>query len=65
VSGALFQRALDVLEHRLILVRMRMFDWLHGPEPETPADRQRERERHRLRRAFPKIDFDGQGPRRK
>jgi hypothetical protein len=58
MTPRLICRALDVLEYSLILVRMRMFDWLHGPEPETPADRQRERDRQRLRRAFPEIDLD-------
>ena len=27
----------------VILARMRIFDWVLGPEPESPADRQRER----------------------
>jgi hypothetical protein len=30
-----------------------------GPYPETETDRLRQRRRERLRRAFPKIDVDG------
>jgi hypothetical protein len=55
----LFRRTLDALDYSLTSARLRMFDWLHGPEPETPADRQRERERGQLRRAFPDVDLDG------
>lgn len=55
----LFWRTLDALDYFLTSARLRMFDWLHGPEPETPADRQRKRERERLRRAFPNVDLDG------
>jgi hypothetical protein len=51
-------RTLDALEYAVTSARLRMFNWLHGPEPETPADRQRQRERERLRRAFPNVDFD-------
>jgi hypothetical protein len=34
-----------------------------GPHLETEADRIREQRKERLRRAFPKIDVDGTGPR--
>ncbi len=58
--------------------RARFVDWLRdlpmraglwlldraaGPYPETEADRIRDRRKERLRRAFPKVDVDGTGPR--
>jgi hypothetical protein len=39
--------------------RLWLFDLIHGPEPETPADEEREADRERLRRAFPESCFDG------
>jgi len=56
----LFSRALDRLDYLITYARLRVLDWVYGPEPPTPADELRERERDRLRKAFPKVDIDGQ-----
>jgi hypothetical protein len=53
-------RALDHLDYVITYTRLRIFDWICGPEPPTPADEQRERDHKRLRKAFPKVDIDGQ-----
>ena len=39
---------------------LRILDRICGPEPPTPADEQHERDHERLRKAFPKVDIDGQ-----
>jgi hypothetical protein len=57
---SLVSRALDYLDYVITYARLRVFDWIYGPEPLTPADKQRERDRDRLRKAFPKVDIDGQ-----
>jgi hypothetical protein len=59
-NQSLFSRALDRLDYLTTLARLRVLDWICGPEPLTPADEQREREHDRLRKAFPKVDIDGQ-----
>jgi hypothetical protein len=46
-----------------MLARLWLLDRAAGPAAETEADRIRERRKERLRRAFPKIDVDGTGPR--
>jgi hypothetical protein len=56
----LFSRAFDRLDYLVTYTRLRVLDWICGPEPATPADEQRERDRDRLRKAFPKVDTDGQ-----
>ena len=56
---SLFWRILDRVDHAIMSVRLRILDWICGPEPPTGADRQREQEHERLQRAFPKIDIDG------
>jgi hypothetical protein len=53
-------RALDHLDWVITYARLRILDWIYGPEPLTPADEQRERNRDRLRKAFPKVDIDDQ-----
>jgi hypothetical protein len=50
-----FWRIVDHLDYVLTLAKLRNFDALTGPLPETPEDQQRERHRDRLERAFPKI----------
>ena len=60
---SLVSRALDHLDYLITLARLRVLDWVCGPAPRTPADEERERERDRLRKAFPKVDIDGQHPR--
>jgi hypothetical protein len=57
---SLVSRALDHLDYVITYARLRILDWIYGPEPPTPADKQRERNRDRLREAFPKVDTDGQ-----
>jgi hypothetical protein len=56
----LFSLALDGLDCLITSTRLRVLDWVWGPEPLTPADERRERERDQLRKAFPKVDIDGQ-----
>jgi hypothetical protein len=48
------------LDYVIRLAILRILDWVCGPVPPTPADEQREREHDRLRKAFPKVDIDGQ-----
>lgn len=43
---------------RVTLARLRLYDWLAGPMPETPADCTRAEERDRLHKALPQLDFD-------
>jgi hypothetical protein len=50
--------ALDRANYFVTLARLRVLDWLAGPEPETEADKKREAERERLRKAFPRVNFD-------
>jgi hypothetical protein len=57
---SLVSRALDHLDYVITYTRLRILDWICGPEPPTPADEQRERDHERLRKAFPKVDIDGQ-----
>jgi len=40
----LVSRALDHLDYVITFARLRILDWMYGPEPPTPADQQRERE---------------------
>ena len=47
---SLVSRALDHLDYVVTYTRLRIFDWIYGPEPPTPADEQRERDRERLRK---------------
>ncbi len=56
---SLFWRILDRVDHAIMSVRLRILDWICGPEPPTRADRQREQAHERLQRAFPEIDIDG------
>ena len=51
--------ALDRADYALTLGRLWLFDLIHGPEAPTPADEEREAYRERLRKAFPKTDFNG------
>ena len=57
---SLVSRVLDHLDYVITHTRLRILDWMDGPEPPMPADEQRERDRDRLRKAFPKVDIDGQ-----
>jgi hypothetical protein len=57
---SLVSRALDHPDYVITYTRLRILDWICGPEPPTPADEQRERDHERLRKAFPKVDIDGQ-----
>jgi hypothetical protein len=56
--------ALDRADYLVTLARLRVLDWIAGPEPETEADLRRGAERERLRTAFPKMDLDHPTPRR-
>jgi hypothetical protein len=49
--------ALDRADYSVTLGRLRVLDWLAGPEPETPADQERKREREQIKKAFPKIEL--------
>lgn len=60
LNPSLVSRALDHLDYVITYARLRILDWMYGPEPPTPADEQRERDQDRLRKAFPKVDIDGQ-----
>jgi hypothetical protein len=51
---------LDRLDYVVTSAGLWASEWICGPEPLTPADRQRERDHYRLRTAFPKVDIDGQ-----
>jgi len=62
-EGTLLTRFLDWLRDLPMLVGLWFLDRAAGPYPETEADRIRERRKARLRRAFPKVDVDGTGPR--
>jgi hypothetical protein len=55
--------ALHSTAHLLMLVRLRLHDWIVGPAPETPTDQAIREEGERLRGAFPQIDFDDPTPR--
>jgi hypothetical protein len=56
-------RFLGWLRNFPTLAGLWLLDRVAGPYPETEADRIRERRKERLRRAFPKVDVDGTGPR--
>jgi hypothetical protein len=60
----LVNSALDNAAHLLTLARLRLYDWMAGPPPETPTDRAIREEGERLRKALPEIDFDDPTPRR-
>jgi hypothetical protein len=62
-EGIRVARFLDRLRDLSLLARLWLLDRAAGPYPETEADRIREQRKERLRRAFPKIDVDGTGPR--
>ena len=62
-EGTRLARFLDRLRDLPLLARLWLLDRAAGPYPETEADRIRERRKERLRRAFPKADDDGTGPR--
>jgi hypothetical protein len=49
----IFWRLLDALDYRVMQARLWVFDALHGPEPETEADRQREESIKRSRASHP------------
>jgi len=55
----LMWQLVDRIDYATSAVRLRMFDWLRGPEPRTVADEIRERRRERLRKAFPTLNLDG------
>jgi hypothetical protein len=44
-------RALDAIDYRMMQARLWVVDALHGPEPETEADRQRGCDREPWRRS--------------
>jgi hypothetical protein len=50
----LFSLVLDRLDYLLMYTRLRILDWICGPEPPSPADELRERDRDRLSKAFPR-----------
>ena len=54
--------ALDNAAHLLMLARLRLHDWIDGPPPETSTDRAIREEGERLRRIFPKTDFNDPTP---
>jgi hypothetical protein len=44
----LLLRIVDAVANAIMSARLRIVDWIYGPEPPTPADRQRETEKGRL-----------------
>jgi hypothetical protein len=44
---SLLSRALDRVDYLITSARLRVLDWVCGPEPLTPADEQRERDHDR------------------
>jgi hypothetical protein len=50
--------ALDRVAYALTFARLWLIDVIHGPEAQTPADKQREADRGRLEKALPDLDFD-------
>jgi hypothetical protein len=42
---SLGEQAVDRFEYAVFAARLKMVDWLYGPEPPTEADREWERER--------------------
>jgi hypothetical protein len=54
----LFVEALDRVAYGLPFARLWLFDVIHGPEAQTPADEKRKADRERLEKAFPNLDFD-------
>jgi hypothetical protein len=60
LTHRLVSLALDRLDYLITSTRLRVLDKIWGPEPLTSADESRERERDRLRKAFPKVDNDGE-----
>ena len=58
-----FYRALDDAGHLLMLARLRLHEWIAEPSPETPTDQAIREEGERLRKKFPKVDFDDPTPR--
>jgi hypothetical protein len=60
----LLLRMVDAAANAVMSARLRIVDWIYGPEPPTPADRQRETEKGRLQRAFAQIDIDKKRSRR-
>jgi hypothetical protein len=62
-DGTRLARLLHWLRDLPMLAGLWLLDRAAGPYRETEADRIREQRKERLRRAFPKIDVDGTGPR--
>jgi hypothetical protein len=60
----LLLRIVDAVANAIMSARLLIVDWIYGPEPPTPADRQRETEKGRLQRAFAQIDIDKKRSRR-
>jgi hypothetical protein len=52
---------MDRFDYAITSVRLRVVDWICGPDQSTAADRQREAEHVRLQRAFPRIEIDRKG----
>jgi hypothetical protein len=59
-----FYRALDDAAHLLTLARLWLHEWIAGPSAETPTDRAIREEGERVRKKFPKTDFDDPTPRK-
>jgi len=55
----LFWEALDRVTYALTFARLSLFDVIHGPEAQTPADQKREADRERLREASPRALPEG------
>jgi hypothetical protein len=53
----------DCASHSLMLIRLRLHDWIAGAAPEKPEDRAIREEAERLRKLFPKVNFDDPRPR--
>jgi hypothetical protein len=60
----LFRCIIDGADYSITFLRLRILDWIAGPEPPTLADQERETDYERLQRAFPKIDIDRKTSRR-
>jgi len=57
-------RIFDWLRDLPLGAGLRVLDRIAGPAPETPVDRGVREEGERIRKAFPRIDFDHPGARK-
>jgi hypothetical protein len=51
----LLLRIVDAVANAIMSARLRIVDWIYGPEPPTPADRQRETEKGGYSALLPRL----------